>query len=242
MSAARANILICLDEKAASREAAERFTCAAIASVAKRGVFFVAVSGGSSPRGMYEALASREFAELIPWSRTELFFTDERCVPPESEESNYRLVSKLLLSTVPIPEPNIHRFRGEDPPEVAAEEYEREIHSVMDDSRFDLMVLGMGQDTHTASLFPHSPALHEGGRHAAANYVEKLGAHRLTLTIPTINHAESIIVLAFGSEKADALATALSGPVDPDAHPIQAIRPIHGHMLWIVDQACASKL
>lgn len=243
MSRDHANILICRDETAASLEAAERFTCAAIRAVAKRGVFHVAVSGGSSPKGMYEALASREFAELVPWSRTELFFADERCVPPESEESNYRLVNKLLLSTVPIPESNVHRFHGEDPPEAAADSYEREIHRVMDGSpSFDLIVLGMGQDTHTASLFPCSPALSEGGKHVAANYIEKLGAYRLTLTIPAINHAELVIILVFGENKADSLAEVLHGSVDIDQHPVQAIQPLHGRLLWIVDQEAASAL
>ena len=243
MSSDNANILICRDENAASVEAAERFVCAAVRAVAKRGVFYVAVSGGSTPKGMYETLASREFADLVPWTRTEVFFADERCVPPESEESNYRLVNKLLLSTVPIPESNVHRFHGEDPPEAAADSYEHEIHRVMDGNpAFDLIILGMSQDTHTASLFPNSPALREGGKHAAANYIEKLGAYRLTLTIPAINSAESVIILAFGENKAAALADVLNGPVDIDLHPVQAIRPPHGRLLWIVDQDAASRL
>lgn len=243
MSMENANILICQDDSAASMEAAERFACAAVRAVAKRGAFYVAVSGGSSPKRMYEILASRDFADLVPWARTELFFTDERCVPPESEDSNYRMVNKLLLSTVPIPESNVHRFHGEDPPEAAAAAYEHEIHRVMGGNPlFDLIVLGMGPDSHTASLFPNSPALREGGRHAAANYVEKLGACRLTLTIPTINHSESVIILAMGEGKADALAEVLNGPIDMDIHPVQAIQPMHGRLLWIVDRQAASRL
>lgn len=243
MDTGHANILVCEDEKAASREAAERFVCAAIRSVAEHGEFYVAVSGGGSPKGMYELLAGSEFSAIVPWSRTELFFTDERCVAPDSDQSNYRMVSELLLSTVPIPEPNIHRFRGEDPPDLAAECYEQEMRDVMGESpRFDLIVLGMGDDTHTASLFPNSPALQETGRHAVANYVEKLGAHRLTLTIPVINHAHSIAVLAFGEGKSQALADVLHGPVDTNLHPVQAVRPTFGRLLWIVDRAAASKL
>ena len=243
MRTGHSNILICQDDKAASREAAERFVCTAIRAVAERGTFLVAVSGGSSSKGLYELLSSRGYSELVPWTHTELFFADERCVPPESEESNYRMVHRLLLSTVPIPESNVHRFHGEDPPELAANAYEQEIHSVMGDSPcFDLIVLGMGADTHTASLFPFSPALKESGRHAVASYVETLGAYRLTLTVPLINHAESVIVLALGEAKATALATAVNGPIDTDAHPIQSIHPTHGRLLWIVDQAAASRL
>lgn len=238
-----ANILICEDGKNASQEAAERFACAAVRAVAKRGVFYVAISGGNSPRGMFELLAGREFEDLVPWARTELFFTDERCVPPESDESNYKMAFGLLLSTVPIPEANIHRMHGEDPPDVAAEAYEEELLRVMGPSpRFDLIVLGMGADTHTASLFPGTAALEETGRHVVANYVEKLNTHRLTLTLPVINHAEQVVVLTFGPDKADALAQALHGPVDTNLHPIQAVRPTSGHLLWIVDREAAAKL
>jgi 6-phosphogluconolactonase len=243
MNLEKVDILICRDEESASRDAAERFACAAVRSVAQRGAFYVAVSGGRTPRRMYEDLAERELAGIVPWARTELFFTDERCVGPESEESNFRMVNELLLSTVPIPESNIHRFHGEDLPQPAADRYEHEIHEVMGSSpRFDLIVLGMGEDTHTASLFPDSPALREAGRHAAANYVEKLGAYRLTLTMGIINHAQSVIILAFGSEKAQALAEVLRGPVDTNLHPVQAICPVSGHLLWIVDQAAAREL
>lgn len=243
MDPVNTNMLVCEDEKNASCEAAERFACAAVRAVAKRGVFYVAIPGGNSPRGMFEMLSSREFEELVPWARTELFFTDERCVPPESDESNYKLASGLLLSTVPIPEANIHRMHGEDPPETAARQYEEEMLRVMDSSpRFDLIVLGMGMDTHTASLFPNSPALLETGRHVVANYVEKLNTYRLTLTLPVMNHAEQVIILAFGPDKADPLAEVLHGPVDTNLHPVQGICPAAGHLLWIVDRAAASKL
>jgi 6-phosphogluconolactonase len=243
MDAGRANILVCKDAKSASQEAAERFACAAIRSVAERGGFFVAVCGGRDPVGMYETLAGREFVEIVPWVLTELFFTDERCVPPESEDSNYRLVYRLLLSTVPIPAPNIHRFKGEDPPEAAAAAYEREIHEVMGTTpRFDLIVLGLGDDAHVASLFPNTPVLHEAGRHAVAGYVEQLGAHRLTLTFPVINHARQVIILALGSGKAEALAVAMKGPLDVNLHPVQGVDPKSGHLLWIVDNEAASGL
>lgn len=243
MGSIAANLLICVDDKGASREAADRFACAAVRAVAKRGMFSVAVPGGSSPRSMFEILASRDYEDIVPWSRTEFFFTDERCVPPESDESNYKLAFDLLLSTVPIPDLNIHRMLGEKPPDEAAERYEEEMHQVLGSiPRFDLVILGMGTDTHTASLFPNSPALLESGRHVVANYVEKLGSHRLTLTLPVINHAEQVLILAFGSDKAPPLAEALHGAVDTNQHPVQGVRPTSGHLLWVVDRAAASKL
>ena len=243
MDIRRANILICEDEAAASREAAERFTCAAVRAVAERGSFYVAISGGTTPRGMLENLASEQNLPVFPWYRTELFFADERCVPPDSSDSNYRMVHELLLATVPIPETNVHRFEGELDPDIAAERYEEEIHRVMGwDPRFDLIVLGMGEDTHTASLFPHTPALHETGRHAIANYVHKLNAHRLTMTFQLINRACNIIILAFGKNKAQALSDAMCRCDDIELHPIQAVRPSQGRLLWIVDRAAASML
>jgi len=243
MDTANANILICEDDTSASMEAAERFVCAAVRAVAKRGAFYVAISGGNSPKGMFGLLASREFEDLVPWQRTELFFADERCVPPESHESNYRNAFDLLLSTVPIADSNIHRMRGEDPPDAAAEAYEEELHGVMGTPpRFDLIMLGMGSDTHTASLFPGSPALQETGRHVVSNYVEKLNTHRLTLTLPVINHAEQVIILTFGEDKAEALAQAFHDPIDLNLHPVQGVRPTSGHLLWIVDRPAASKL
>lgn len=237
------NLLICEDAESAAREAAERFACAAVRAVAKRGAFHVAVPGGSSPRGMFHYLASRDFQQLVPWSPTELFFTDERCVPPESDESNYRLVSESLLSEVAIAEDSIHRMRGEDTPEQAALDYESELHRAMGPSPcFDLIVLGMGVDTHTASLFPNSNAVLETGKHVVADYVEKLGAYRLTMTLPLINNAEQVMILVHGADKAASLAEVMQGPRDSCLHPVQGVRPISGRLLWIVDRAAASLL
>jgi len=243
MKTGHANILVCEDEKAAGREAAERFACLAIRAVALRGAFYVAVPGGTSPRGMFEMLASHEFVDVIPWSRIEIFFTDERCVPPESEDSNFRLVHNLLLSSVPVPEQNMHRFCAEYPPEVAAEEYEKELREVMGHQpRFDLIVLGMGKDTHTASLFPGSPALDERERLAVSHYVKQLNTCRLTLTLPVLNNAENVMILAFGEEKSEPLTQVLLGETNIRLHPVQAIQPHNGHLLWIADQASASRL
>lgn len=237
------NLLICRDADAVAQEAAERFACAAVSSVAEKGAFYVAIPGGWSPRGMFRTLATGAFAAIIPWDRMHIFFTDERTVPPSHEDSNYKLANDLLLSRVPVVGANIHRFPAEFPPEVAARNYEDEVRRVMGDNpRFDLVVLGMGTDTHTASLYPHSPALHERERLAMANPVEKLGGFRLTLTIPVLCNAASIMILALGEGKAASLREVLEGEMRIEEHPVQAIRPANGRLLWIVDQAAASEL
>ena len=237
------NILICRDTDAVGREAAERFVCAAVTSVAKRGQFFVALPGGSSPRRMFEILASDDFIRLIPWDRIVFFFTDERCVPPDSAESNYRQAEQLLFSRVPIPQGNVHRFAGELDPEIAAQQYEQEIRTEMGDlPRFDMIVLGIGADTHTASLFPHSGALEEENRIATASFVEKLNSYRLTLTLPVLCSAEIVLVLVTGSDKADAVRHALKGDVNPQLHPIQGVQPIYGRLIWLLDEAAVSGL
>lgn len=236
------NLLICKDADAVSVEAADRFTCAAIRTVAERPVFYTAISGGNTPRGMFELLAEPGYAKLVPWSCTHIFFTDERYVPQDSEDSNFKLANDLLFSKVPIPKENIHRFRTELSPEDAAKEYEKEMKAVMGDCPdFDLVVLGMGDDTHTASLFPESMALNEQEKWAASNYVEKLHSYRLTLTIPVLNCAREVLVLVTGKDKADALAVAFQETQDITAHPIHAIQPAYGKVIWIVDREAASK-
>jgi 6-phosphogluconolactonase len=243
MHALPADILICRDDTSVAVEAARRFVFHAAAAVNERGKFCVAIPGGFSPRGMFEQLARPEFAALIPWDRTHVFFTDERCVPPTDPDSNYKLARDLLLSRVPIPEDNVHRFQAELDPEQAARLYEEEIkHLVGECPAFDLIVLGMGKDTHTASLFPHSPALKEETRYAVANPLPGRGETRLTLTLPVFRRSLSTIVLVLGYEKSGPLHTVLISKIDPDAHPIQSIAPTSGDLLWIVDQDAASQL
>lgn len=239
----RADILICETDESASREAAERFVCDSVRAVAQRGRFFVAIPGGSSPRGMFGLLAGGELGTAVPWTFTHVFFTDERCVPPDSPRSNYRLARDLLLSHVGVPEPNVHRFLTELPADEAAAAYEEEMRRVMGDTpKLDLAVLGMGQDTHTASLFPNSPALNQNTRLAAPNPVGGAIGDRLTLTLPALCAARSVIVLAIGAEKAGAVRQALQGDVDPSAHPVQAVRPTDGKLLWLLTSASAAEL
>ena len=193
MKDVRSDIIVCRNSESAAVETASRFVCSANLAVAQRGTFSVAVPGGRSPQATYTALASPEFAGLVPWNCTHIFFADERCVPPDHSDSNYRLVREHFLSRVPIPERNVHRIRAELPPEEAASNYESTLLALLGDRpTFDLILLGLGTDTHVASLFPHSPALAENDHFVAANYVEKLQAHRLTLTLPTIRAARSV--------------------------------------------------
>jgi len=238
-----ANVLVCRDSQAVAEETAERFICAAQKSVAERGAFFVALSGGYSPRGTYQYLASEAMRNQVPWEKTFVFFTDERCVPPDHEDSNYKLINDLLLSKVPIQSSNVCRFPGELPPVEAALQYERVLSHIMGQNpRFDFILLGMGQDTHTASLFPNSSALNESTRLAIENFVAQLNAYRLTLTIPVLRNARQIVILALGKQKASSVRDVLQGPMDEQAHPVQAIRPKNGHLLWIIDTEAASEL
>ncbi len=243
MLAYTGNLLVMKDSEAASQEVAQRFACAAVRAVADHGVFAVAIPGGSSPRRMFELLASPEYSCLVPWNNTQVFFTDERFVPSDHQESNYRLAYELLLSKVPIPEANIHRFATELTPHEAADAYEKEFKNTLGDyASLDMVILGIGSDTHTASLFPGSPALDEMNRFAAENYIEKLGAYRLTLTYPAINSAREVIILAMGADKADAVKIALSAEPDVFLHPVHGIKPSYGKLLWIIDKDSAAKL
>jgi 6-phosphogluconolactonase len=243
MKAVRGAALIREDESLASETAADLFVCAALRSVRESGVFYVAIPGGHSPRGVFARLAEPGWSQHVPWDKVHVFFTDERCVQPDDQDSNYRLANDLLLSKVPIPQANVHRFQSELPPDEAAAKYEAEITRVMGRTPvFDLIVLGMGANTHTASLFPDSPALDETTRLAVANYVEELHSYRLTLTIPILCSARSVMILAFGESKAEAVRTALQGDIDVRSHPVQAIRPPNARLLWVLDQPAAALL
>lgn len=201
----------------------------------------MAVPGGSSPAEMFRLLAGEDYRRLIPWAATHVFFTDERCVPPDSPDSNFRLANELLFSGVP--ECRVHRFETELAPVDAAAKYEDTMRSVMGERPiFDLVVLGMGADTHTASLFPDSPALTESKLLAAHNPVGGAIGDRLTLTLPALCDARSVVVLVLGDQKSQALQIALQGPFDPVKHPVQAVRPTNGTLIWITWQQAAAML
>ena len=233
------------DAESLARGAAARFAELARESIDARGRFAVALSGGSTPRRVYELLASAEFREGIDWPNVHVFFGDERMVPPDSSESNYRMASEALLARVPLPRENVHRIEGVGDAGSNASAYESELRGLFGDvewPRLDQVLLGMGDDGHTASLFPNTAALEEARLWVAPNWVERLGAWRVTLTVPVINAARCVTFLVAGAGKAARLREVLNGDRDPARLPAQLIRPSGGILEWFVDRAAASGL
>lgn len=218
---------------------------AALQAVLERGRFTWALSGGSTPRGLYQLLASDPFRERMPWDAIHFFWGDERHVPPDHPESNFRMAREAMLDTVPVPAGNIHRIHAEEPDaERAAAKYEDELRSFFGPApRFDLNLLGLGKDGHTASLFPGSAAVHERERLVVAPWVEAQNTFRITLTPPVLNSAERIVFLVSGEDKAPALHAIIDGERDgardPERYPAQIIE---GNRLWMVDRPAARLL
>jgi 6-phosphogluconolactonase len=209
--------------------------------VAKRGRFTLALSGGSTPKALYKLLA--EHPEL-PWADIELFFGDERSVPPDHADSNARMARENLTRMSFVPEARVHRMRAELPASEAAADYERTLRRFFPDAafpQFDLILLGMGPDGHTASLFPHTAALREQSAWVAANWVEKLSTHRLTLTYPVINAATHVLFLIAGADKAQALKQVLEGDAPIEDIPARGVKPA-GQLTFLVDRAAAAEL
>lgn len=206
--------------------------------------FSAALSGGSTPRQLYARLAQSDLVSRVNWDAVHLFWGDERCVPPDHPDSNYRMVRESLR--VPIPEENIHRIHGELASELAAEEYENKLRSFFTETpRFDLILLGMGEDGHTASLFADSPALKESARWAVAVAHETPPpplVPRVSLTLPVINNAQDIVFLVNGAGKASRLAEILNEPEKNNGLPAQAVRPNDGELHWLVDTTAAARL
>lgn len=221
--------------------AAEKFVEIAKDSIAEHGCFTVALSGGSTPKKLYSLLTQEPFRSQVEWKKVYFFFGDERHVLPDDSQSNFRMANEALFSQVEIPKENIHRFlteKGE--PKIVAEEMERGIREVFqlkedEFSRFDLIFLGMGNDGHTASLFPETKALKEDKRIVVENYVPKFETFRLTFTFPTINNARNIIFLISGQEKAETLKEVLHGEFQPEKLPSQAVKPVNGNLLFLTD-------
>lgn len=227
--------------------AAEHFVACAQAAVDARGRFSVALAGGSTPRAMYARLAQEDWVERVDWMVTHVFWGDERAVPQEDADSNYRMAKEVLLDHVPIPEQNVHRISGELAPAAAATQYEAALRRYFSSytladgpvtAKFDLVLLGMGEDGHTASLFPGSEIIREARHWVAAYYVEKLEAWRISLTPAAINAARQVTFIVQGREKAQRLQQVLYGPYQPDKLPAQIVRPA-GRLLWMVDEAAA---
>jgi len=213
-------------------------------AIRQQGRFSIALSGGSTPAPFYRALAQLANRKRLDWGHIHLFWGDERPVPRDHPESNYRMAKETLIDPVGIPEANVHRVPAEMDVRLAACSYEEALRDFFEGDwpRFDLALLGMGADGHTASLFPHSAGLNEAQRWFIANYAPVRETWRLTLTKPAINAARAIWVLVRGESKAQKLAEVLAGPQDPAANPIQLISPEEGEMVWWVDEAAAQKL
>jgi 6-phosphogluconolactonase len=235
----------------AQAAAGEFVRCAAQATRAS-GRFAVALAGGSTPARLYELLATDAYARRIDWAHVHLFWGDERCVPPGHAASNFRMTRERLLDRVPIPDRNVHRIRGEADPVEAATAYERELRIAFDTpdgppkprpgSRFDLVLLGMGSDGHTASLFPGANALRERERWVVAHHLGAESLWRVTLTPVVLSAAAEITFLVAGRDKASTLRRVLHGPFEPHALPAQAIAPQAGRLRWLVDADGAAEL
>lgn len=216
-TAAAANLFVELSERAIQED----------------GVFAVALSGGSTPKSLYELLATPDYRERIRWSNVKIFWGDERFVPPDHSDSNYRMAREALLSKVPIPSNNIFPVPTTNTtPKDSAMVYERTIRQQT--GSFHLILLGLGQDGHTASLFPYSDSLKERERLVVENYVAKLNSHRITLTIPAINQAATVVFLVSGDSKTEVFKQILEGPYDPERLPAQQIHPVSGQLIFMV--------
>ena len=239
------NLVVLENPEDVAHAAADRFVVLAAERITARGRFSVALAGGSTPKRAYELLASEDRHGRVGWSKVHIFFGDERCVPPEDAESNYRMANQAMFSHLPIPSLNIHRMIGESDPATSARLYEDELQSFFEGAswpRLDLVFLGMGDDGHTASLFPGTIALKEERAWVAANWVEKFKSFRITLTAPAINHAAHVVFIVTGESKARRLADVVRGPRDPERLPSQAIQPLDGSLEWFVDKAAAGYL
>lgn len=241
----RGQMEIHADTEALARYTARRIAEVAREAIADHGRFTLVLAGGSTPARTYEILASLPTGEGVPWASTEVFFGDERNVPPDDPESNYRMATTRLLAHVPIAADRVHRIEGERPAEDAAERYEATLRRVMavqpgDPPRFDLVLLGLAPDGHTAALFPGTEAIRERRFFVRAPWVVKLAGRRITLTPAAFNGAARIWFLVTGATKARALAEAVSQP-EHAALPVHAIDPVDGELRWVVDSAAATR-
>jgi 6-phosphogluconolactonase len=238
-------IVILDDAPALYAHAAEEIAHFAGEAVCTHGEFTLCLSGGSTPAATYEMLGSK-FHFSIDWKEVQFFWGDERCVPPEDAASNYAMTLRMLLSKLTLKPSQVHRIPGEKSPEEAAGAYEDELRNHFglgegEFPRFDLVLLGLGENSHTASLFPGSPAIHESERLALAVEVDDpTQRHRVTVTPPVINNATRVMFLVAGKAKAQAVWNILKGPRDVDKFPAQVIAPEHGEIVWLLDKAAAS--
>ncbi len=229
--------------------AARQFVYRAREAIVEGNLFTVALSGGSTPKSMYSRLANDpSLNSQLSWHSVHFFWGDERHVPPDHPDSNYGMAYETMLSKLPVPPENVHRIKGEyQSAGRAAYEYDRGLRKFFglkpgQAPRFDLVLLGMGADGHTASLFPGTKALREQKRLAVANWIQRFNAYRFTMTTPVLNHAAWVIFLVSGEEKAEMLSEVLYGEYQPERYPAQLIRPVNGRLLWLVDNGATRLL
>jgi 6-phosphogluconolactonase len=243
---AEPQLIVLDDAQALYVHAAEEIVHFAGEAICTHGEFSLCLSGGSTPAATYELMAER-FHLSVDWKEVHFFWGDERCVPPDDPGSNFAMADRTMLSRLDLRPEQVHRIHGEQPPEQAASAYEQHLRSFfhLDEGefpRFNLMLLGLGDNVHTASLFPGIPALHERERIAVAVEVDAPQRHRVTLTAPVINNSSRVMFLVAGESKAQAVKSALEGPRDSDRFPAQLVAPDDGDVVWLLDRAAASLL
>jgi len=248
VAGSKPSVRIVADPEELAREGAGIFIARVQEALREKETCTVVLSGGATPRGLYSLLAGDEsFRARVPWGKVDFFWGDERQVPPDNGESNFRLANEMLLSKVPVPADHVHRMRGEEPEaRNAAGDYEEILRSFFRSKPgeipgLDFVLLGMGADGHTASLFPRTEALRERNRLVAANWVPGLNAYRLTMTLPLLNNASYILFLVTGEEKAETLRKVLEEKPN-EALPAGLVRPSKGKCLWLVDRSAAKLL
>ena len=237
-------IRVCADLEALSHTAADIFAAEARKAVQVRGRFVAALAGGNTPHRTYELLAQEPFRDLIPWQNTHIFWGDERCVPADDPRNNASMAHQALLNHVPIPAKQVSPMVCDSSPQGAAAEYEALLRDFFDTGppRFDLVLLGLGENGHTASLFPGTSVLEERQSWVSEVYVSEEMLYRLTLTAPAINQAALVVFLVSGYSKATILRNVLEDASDPSSLPARLIKPAHGELLWLVDRDAASLL
>jgi 6-phosphogluconolactonase len=240
-------IIVCKDLDDLSSKVATEFVTLTNKFVQSAGKFTVCLAGGDTPRSLYTLLATDPYGNKIPWEHCHFFWTDERCVPPDHPDSNYRMAREALLAKVPVPEDQIYRMPAERPPDIAALKYEATLRAHFNlrggnFPRFDLVLLGLGVDGHMASLFPGSDALEVKDRSVVSTYVDSLKTHRLTLTLPVLKRAANVFSFVSGPSKAEIVARVLEPSQGAEPFPAERVKPEQGRLVWFVDRVAAQHL
>lgn len=241
------SVLVARDTESAYSLSAQTIVDLAHQAVNARGKFTIALSGGSTPKKLYELLVSPAWQPKMPWSQTEFFWGDERYVPSTDSSSNFNMTQQAMLSKVSVPAERVHRVLTEKEAQECAAQYEQEVRKIVPAGsdgtpQFDLILLGLGTNGHTASLFPYQPALHEKKKLVIAEYIDEVKMTRVTFSAALINAAHQIVFVSLGEDKATVVREVVTGPFDPERLPAQLVRPAHGKLTWILDAGSAGKL